>query len=99
MNTLDPANINLSNEIARYIEAQKGATVSAPELATKFKAHPSRIRGCISLGRSMGRPICSNAKGYYWSFEPNDLQNTIKHIEDRIKKQQEAVNGLKEWLV
>ena len=98
MNILDPANINLSDEIARYIESQKGKTVTAPELATMFKAHPSNVRGCISLARSMGRPICSNSKGYYWSFDPEDLRRTIEHIEDRIKKQQDAINGLKEWL-
>lgn len=98
MNTLDPININLSNDIARYIESKRGDTVTAPELATQFKAHPSRVRGCISLARSMGRPICSNAKGYYWSFDPEDLSKTIAHIEDRIKKQQDALNGLKEWL-
>lgn len=98
MNTLDPANISLSEDIARYIESKHGETVTAPELATQFKAHPSKIRGCISLARAMGRPLCSNAKGYFWSFEPADLQNTVAHIEDRIKKQQDAVNGLKQWL-
>lgn len=99
MNVLDPANINLAEEISHYIESKHGATVTAPELSSKFNTHPSRIRGCISLGRSMGQPICSNAKGYYWSFDPSDLKRTIEHIEDRMKKQQDAINGLKEWLV
>ena len=98
MNTLDPDNIKLAQDIASHIQAQKGKTLTAPTLAEKFHAHPSKIRGCISLARSMGLPVCSNARGYYWSCKPKDIAQTVAHIEDRITKQQNAVKGLKEWL-
>lgn len=98
MNTLDPKNIELTREIGAYLEALGGRVVTAPELSERFHTHPSRVRGCISLGRTMGLPLCSNPKGYFWSFEPQDILQTIAHIEDRIKKQQEAVIGLKEAL-
>ena len=98
MNTLDPANITLTNKIAQFVEAQRGKVVAAPEIAARFSVHPSKVRGCISLARTMGRPICSNAKGYFWSFDKADLEKTIHHMEDRVKKQEEAIKGLKEWL-
>ena len=98
MNTLDPKNIEMTREIGAYLEAQGGKTITARDLSTRFHIHPSRVRGCVSLGRTMGMPLCSNPTGYFWSFDQNDIRQTIAHIEDRIKKQQEAVIGLKEAL-
>ena len=72
--------------------------VVAPAIDEKFKLHPSHVRGCINLVRSMGIPICSNAKGYWYSSDPEEIQRTVDHIEDRIKKQQEAVSGLRATL-
>lgn len=98
MDILNPENIKLTQDVSDYIKHNNGKTVTAPELAERFHAHPSKIRGCVSLGRSMGFPICSNARGYYWSENPVDIKQTIDHIEDRINKQQNAVKGMKEWL-
>lgn len=96
MITLNADNINIAREIASYIEQIHGGVITAPDLSTRFHLHPSDIRGIINLCRTMGLPVCSNARGYYWSTNPSDIQNTIDHIELRIAKQKEAVNGLKE---
>lgn len=98
MNILDPTNITMARNIASRLEEVNGATVTATELSARFHAHPSKIRGCISLARSMGFPVCSNAKGYFWSTDPKEISKTIAHIEDRIGKQQNAIKGLQEWL-
>ena len=72
--------------------------VTAPAIAEKFKLHPSHVRGCINLARSMGIPICSNAKGYWYSSDSEEIQRTIEHIEERITKQKAAVTGMRATL-
>lgn len=69
--------------------------VKAPEIAVKFKLHPSFVRGCVNTARCMGIPICSNGAGYWYSLKEEEVRATIEHIEDRIQKQQHAVSGLK----
>ena len=78
MNTLDPKNIEMTREIGAYLEAQGGKTITARDLSTRFHIHPSRVRGCVSLGRTMGMPLCSNPTGYFWSFDQNDIRLFFK---------------------
>ena len=93
---LNSDNISKTRNIAEYIQRIHGGEVSASVIAEAFKMHPGHVRGCVNLARCMGIPICSTPNGYYYSIKPEDIRATIKHIEERISKQEQAVCGLRE---
>ena len=41
------------------------------------------VRAMVHRLRVDGFPIGSNSKGYFWAYSPEDLETTIKHLEQR----------------
>ena len=58
-----------------------------------------KIRISINLIRSVGIPIASGRKGYYWAEDYTEIDETISSLESRVEKIGLAINGLKsiEW--
>lgn len=95
---LNADSISYSRRITEYIQSHEFTSerpVTAPELGRVFGVHPSFIRGCVNLSRCLGMPVCSNAKGYWYSEDRSEIQATIDHLQERVEKQQNAINGLK----
>lgn len=93
--SIDSDSIALTRNIAEYLQHVKGGAVTAPALSSAFHIHPSAVRGCINLARTMGIPICATSKGYFYSTNKEDIKATIAHMEERIAKQRNAIIGLK----
>ena len=68
-------------------------TPENPILSQKFEdAHKitgSEVRAIISYCRvERHLPIGSGAKGYYWMTDPDDVDETVKHLDGRILRMQ-----------
>lgn len=98
---IDSESISMSRMVAEYISVNAtdaDRPLTAPQISSHFHIHPSQVRACVNLSRTMGLPVCSNGKGYFYSTRPEDIQATIAHMEGRIRKQREAINGLKAFM-
>lgn len=59
-----------------------------------------RIRKMINHIRSSGSlPVIGTSKGYYISFDQEDIKKAIRSQEERIRQQQRAVNGMKTFVL
>lgn len=52
------------------------------------------IRKIINNFRCAGVPICSTTKGYYFSWEEDDIIATTKFLTNRVQTQLRAIDGL-----
>lgn len=53
------------------------------------------VRDIVRHLRRLGNPICSFHKGYYWTHDPDDLQQTIDHLESRARDEFVTAAALK----
>lgn len=53
------------------------------------------MRSVINACRKKGLPICANGKGYYWPRNRQEITEYIHSLEGRIRKEEEALNGMK----
>ncbi len=57
---------------------------------------PHEIRSMVNYFRKkLHFPIISGKKGYAWARTPEDIEDTILHMKDRVTSIQAAVDGLK----
>lgn len=52
------------------------------------------VRRWVNEARCNGVPICSCGNGYYYSNDPEHIDDTIRMLQGRIAKQQSAIDGL-----
>jgi biotin operon repressor len=64
-------------------------------IATEFGISGAEVRKYINQARCDGHPICSSARGYYYTTDPTHIQRTIDSIQGRIGAQMSAINGLR----
>lgn len=88
----------MKNKVCFYLTENEGKTVNS-DLCKTFSLKPSTVRAIVNYARSQGEPICSDREGYFYSTDPTHIRATIEHLESRIAKQQEAVDGMKRLLV
>lgn len=60
-----------------------------------YKFVPSQVSSLISYLRMQSYPIGSNGKGYFWARKPEELDQTIEHMESRIRRQSVILHKLK----
>ncbi|OJU18293.1 MAG: hypothetical protein BGN88_00940 [Clostridiales bacterium 43-6] len=86
-----------SERLYRYLmknhSGKKDATLSS-ELEAVFLCKGTQIRKYINELRTRKIPACSSSFGYYYSENPNDIDDTITHLDSRIKKIELARSGL-----
>ena len=53
------------------------------------------LRAVISALRIKGYPVCANGVGYYWPKDDFELSKYVVDFQQRIDKQQAALDGMK----
>ena len=60
-----------------------------------YKFVPSQVSALMAYLRMQGYPIGSNGNGYFWAKRPEELDQTIEHMESRIRRQSVILNKVK----
>jgi biotin operon repressor len=68
--------------------------VTNKEICSQMKTSEAEIRKKINKARCEGIPICSCAKGYYYSEDKADILETIQSLMSRTISVEKAVKGL-----
>ena len=64
------------------------------EIEASFGVNGATVRDAVNTLRRQGHPICSSHQGYWYSSDPNEIQQTIDNLENRAKGINQAVTGL-----
>lgn len=72
----------------------KDRTIRSAELEERYGCTGADIRHRVNELRSMGVPICSWRRGYYYAASRQDVIDTIYQLESRIRKIKVAEEGL-----
>lgn len=59
-----------------------------------FHLKGSELRRLVNILRCEGKPICSNAMGYFYAATQQELQETISQLTSRIQMISRARDGL-----
>lgn len=83
--------------IVDYIRSSaidKGHAIIGRKIGDVFGITNADVRRFVNEARRNGVPICSCASGYYYSYNSEDIDRTIKHLRGRISKVECAIAGL-----
>ena len=100
---------NLSNRAKRLLSDQqfvqsflagmkahrKDNPIISNKIESKMGLTGPEVRDIVRHLRRLGNPICSSGKGYYWTHDPDDLQQTIDHLESRARVELVTAAALK----
>lgn len=90
----------MKSQIKQFLEKNcRGAenSITSSDLQIIIGCKGTEVRTCINELRQEGVPICSWRMGYYFADTEDDVRATIKQMQGRIKKMNQAINGLKEY--
>ena len=73
----------------------KDNPIKSYQIEAKLDLKGPVIRAIVGHLRRMGSPICSSSEGYYWTHDPDDLQQTIDHLESRARVELVTAAALK----
>lgn len=66
---------------------------------SEYRLKEPRLRKITNFLRSAKiLPVMATSKGYYVSYETEEIQRQIKSLEERRDAIQTAIDGLKKWL-
>ena len=88
---------NQSDDVLAYLrDYHTGAENFAPsaEIERVFGIGGVSVRQIVNKLRCKGQPVCSDANGYYYAKNGNEINNTISQLLGRTKKINEAARGL-----
>ena len=92
---------SVKTALCRHLEqAHKGEkeVVSSRQLENFFHLKGSELRRLVNILRCEGKPICSNAMGYFYAATQQELQETISQLTSRIQMIAKARDGLMKYL-
>ena len=72
----------------------EGAAISSKELERILHVKGTEIRRLVNILRSESKPICSNAMGYFYAANEQELQETIGQLSSRVLMITKARDGL-----
>jgi biotin operon repressor len=87
----------MKERIKNYLQNNcRGAahSITSRELQFELGCDGQEIRTSVNELRCEGIPICSWGKGYYYAANTDDVDRTIAQLRGRIKKMNNAINGL-----
>jgi transcriptional regulator of NAD metabolism len=84
-------------DLLKYLQ-KRSTPISGHNLAKTFNTESSTIRKEIQRLRAKGEPICSNRNGYFYSENVDDVRKVVQSLENRIKTQQNTLQGLIKWV-
>lgn len=71
-----------------------GGLIKGREIGAKCGMQSQEVRAMVNELRCKGYPVCANGGGYFLSANADDVRQTIKGMEGRIRAMEHAVNGL-----
>ena len=89
------------NTFERYMQKEhsgKANAVKSKVIEARFHCKGAEVRRMVNELRCKGVPICSSNQGYYYATSNEEIQETIAHLEGRIKKIRAAQDGIKTLL-
>lgn len=94
-------NINIKECLCDYLERyHQGAekAISSKELENIFGIRGRLIRKEVNSLRCEGKPLCSDAMGYFYGRTSHELSATISQLDSRIYRISQARDGLNNYL-
>lgn len=88
---------NKTDVLCAYLKNNHtGQINAAPSKTLEVVFHLSgrEIRECINKLRCKDFPICSDSVGYYYAATPQEINETVAQLNNRITKISNARNGL-----
>lgn len=76
----------------------KEKAITSKELERTFKCRSVDIREMVNQLRCNAVPICSCTRGYFYAENNFDVEDTIIHLNGRIKRIKDARDGLERFL-
>lgn len=90
----------MKEEIKEYLQnycCGSANSIKSENLQRELNCDKRELERHIHDLRQDGVPICSWRMGYYFADTEDDVRATIKQMQGRIKKMNQAINGLKEY--
>lgn len=87
-----------AEEIKEFLETrhtEEKAAVKSGEICELFGVPKEGFRSIVNYLRSVGFPVCSSSRGYWYSEKPEDIDKTLAHLEGRVKGINRAIKGLR----
>lgn len=81
-------------EYLREYHNTENKAIKGRELCELFNLHSKQVRNLVNVMRQNGEPICSSNYGYWYSHNPDDLDRTIKRLDEQVKNMSFAIEGL-----
>lgn len=69
--------------------------VTAKEIKKRIGLADVTVRKYVNALRVLGYPVCSSSRGYYLSWDKDEILKTIHGLENRVASMTTAINGLK----
>ena len=88
---------NIKSILCDYLEQShkgEGVAISSKELERILHVKGTVIRKLVNILRSESKPICSNAMGYFYAANQQELQETIAQLFSRVLMITKARDGL-----
>lgn len=92
---------NIKSSLCDYLQQShkgEGAAISSKELERILHVKGTVIRRLVNILRSESKPICSNAMGYFYAANQQELQETIGQLNSRVLMITRARDGLLKYL-
>ena len=92
---------NIKSILCDHLEKShkgEGAAISSKELERILQVKGTEIRRLVNILRSESKPICSNAMGYFYAANQQELQETIGQLSSRVLMITKARDGLMKYL-
>lgn len=83
----------LCEYLKEYHRGQEQA-VSSKELEAAFHIKGTELRRAVNRLRCAGKPICSDATGYFYALRQSEIRATVAQLTGRISKIAAAKTGL-----
>jgi biotin operon repressor len=88
---------DMSDDVLRYLrERHTGAekAVISGDIELNFGIGGAAVRQIVNKLRCNGQPVCSDASGYFYAKNSDEINATITQLLGRTKKVTEAAQGL-----
>ena len=87
----------MEEQIAKYLQQHctgKARSVTSRVLEHSFSISGVKLRELVNQLRRKGKPICSDATGYYYAGTKEELDHTIHQLFSRSREIAAAATGM-----
>ena len=98
MDSVEKAFIKKAYSVSEWLKEWHGSkelAIKSGKICEAFNLQKEGLRKIVNFLRSSGIPICSGKRGYWYSENPEDIRETLLHLEGRVQGINRAIKGLK----